>query len=460
MTKKSFLLPSIVAVLAWFSPVGPAAAGVTGVTTVQILQSTVNAIPSCTEYTVTGVCVYLQCKILPPSCWLNFSLRVNHYVPEVIVSTYHDVYQHPWMDVGTVLAVGSHSIGQILLGGLDSAGSGSQRKSTYTYKDADAVGNPVGMFAKLLKGDTSSLTAPSKFVLPGTTQLSTFPTTGIAQIKAEWMSIPASVYDALHQAARDLLTAIKNIVDAPAAVISGFNTAVTTAKTVMDAVSGGFQIPASMQNSPSSISLNPLKALGQLADAMAGASGFGTGIFCPGSADKFTLYYQSELDTAMWRGYIPVESLYASSWIPGRKEVSQSGANTWGSVYPRVGDLYQGHPVKASAVVAERVRSIITQDGQPHIYAKLQMADSGFRYTSAASEYKWQRLYPNAETSCSKFGQNDSLSLASWGDFNTTSERAFMWNLWQRYECCQEMGGTYLGTISIPDYLSGNHPKF
>lgn len=123
--------------------------------------------------------------------------------------------------------------------------------------------------------------------------------------------------------------------------------------------------------------------------------------------------------------------------------------NTWGSVYPRVGDVYQNHPVKASAVVAERVRSIITQDSQPHIYAKLQVQGNGFLYMATADDYKWQRLYPNPQTSCGKFGQNDSVSLTSFGDFNTTSESGYMWNLWQRYECCQQMGGSYIFTIPL-----------
>jgi hypothetical protein len=111
--------------------------------------------------------------------------------------------------------------------------------------------------------------------------------------------------------------------------------------------------------------------------------------------------------------------------------------------------MYQNHPVKSSAVVAERVHSIITKDSQPHIYTKLQVQTSGWRYNAIADAYKWQRLYPNPQTSCGKFGQNDSVSLTSYGDFNTTSESGYMWNLWRRYECCQQMGGRYIYTISF-----------
>lgn len=441
----NFLINLIVAALTVFYPVERAVAGVN---TVQILQSTIDAIPSCTEYSATGVCVFLQCRILPPSCWLNYSLQVKHYVPEVIVSTYHNVYKHPWDDIGTVLAVGSDSIGQILLGGIDSAGTVANRRSAYTFKDADAIGNPVGMFAQLMTGNTSALTPPTSFVLPTTAQLSTFPSNGLSQIQAEWASIPAATISAMSAGIRNLVTTAQTLANAPSALMSQFNTAVTSAQTAMSAMSGGIPIPSSMTN-VTSVVMGPLTSLGSMANAIAGASGFGTGVFCPGAADRFSLFFQSELDTPFWRGYIPVEALYASSWIPGRKEVSQSGTTTWGSVYPRVGDLYQIHPVKASAVVAERVRSIITQDSQPHIYTKLQLQGSGFRYIRVADDYKWQRLYPNPQTSCTKFGANDSVSLTSWGDFNTTSESGYMWNLWQRYECCQQMGGRYIYTIPL-----------
>lgn len=449
MTKVARLLVSfMMATLTVFCPVDRAVAGVN---TVQILQSTIDAIPSCTEYTATGVCVFLQCRWWPPSCWLNYSLQVRHYVPEVIVSTYHDVNKHPWNDIGSLLAVGSDSIGQALLGGIDSAGTVANRRSAYTFKDADAIGNPVGMFAQLITGNTSALTPPTSFVLPTTAQLSTFPSSGLSQIQAEWASIPAAIINAMSAGIQNLVTTAQTLANAPSSIMSSYNTAVTSAQTAISALSGGIPIPSSMTSvaNISNLVMGPLTSLGNLANAIAGTSGFGTGIFCPGAADKFSLFFQSELDTAFWRGYIPVEALYASSWIPGRKEVSQSGFNTWGSVYPRVGDIFQNHPVKASAVVAERVRSIITQDSQPHIYAKLQVQGNGFLYMATADDYKWQRLYPNPQTSCGKFGQNDSVSLTSFGDFNTTSESGYMWNLWQRYECCQQMGGSYIFTIPL-----------
>lgn len=186
------------------------------------------------------------------------------------------------------------------------------------------------------------------------------------------------------------------------------------------------------------IDMGPLQTVAQIA-SIAGATGPFGSIFCPGSSSAFTLHYLSDLDSLFWRDLLPVESLYPSSWIPGRNEVSQSPSiNTWGSIYPRVGHLVQSHPVKSSAVYAERARSVITKGAQPHIYKRMTPG-GGFRYFSQFSGVTWQMLYP-VNTGCMSFGTNDSLSLTSFGDFLTSEHDGYVWNMWNRYDCCQRRG--------------------
>ena len=55
-------------------------------------------------------------------------------------------------------------------------------------------------------------------------------------------------------------------------------------------------------------------------------------------------------------------------------------------------------------------------------------------------------LYP-VNTGCMSFGTNDSLSLTSFGDGRTSSHDGYVWNMWNRYDCCQRRG-SYL--FSIP----------
>jgi integrating conjugative element protein (TIGR03756 family) len=138
--------------------------------------------------------------------------------------------------------------------------------------------------------------------------------------------------------------------------------------------------------------------------------------------------------------------LYAQSWVPGLGEVGNGYTQTWGNVYPRTGELYQPHPVKASAVLAERVASIIYKSAQPHIYTKVTPTSSGYRYFNAGEKRKWQMLSPIAATKCVNFGTNDSLALTSWGDGQTDSADGYAWNLWQQYTCCRRRGA-YLYSI-------------
>jgi integrating conjugative element protein (TIGR03756 family) len=139
--------------------------------------------------------------------------------------------------------------------------------------------------------------------------------------------------------------------------------------------------------------------------------------------------------------------LYPASWVPGLAETSDGFPQTWGGIYPRNNDLHQVQGVKASAVLANRVLSIVSQSSQPHIYTKLEGDYSGFRMFETGGSPVWQRLYPNAEPRCGTFGANDSLWLTSWGDGNTSSGEGYVWNVWRRYECCQKAGQIFLSSV-------------
>jgi len=162
-------------------------------------------------------------------------------------------------------------------------------------------------------------------------------------------------------------------------------------------------------------------------------------LICPGGSGLFTVNYDSNLDNLFWRGVIPLEQLYPGSWIPGVGEVGNGLVNTWGSTYPRIGQLTQAHPVKASAVIAARVASIIEQSAQPHLYKKLS-GKGNKKYFKVAKDPRWQMLYPVASSGCTTFGQNDSLGLTSYGDGKTSGNNGYVWNLWHKYECCQKKG--------------------
>ncbi|QIL83827.1 hypothetical protein G7047_10795 [Diaphorobacter sp. HDW4A] len=449
------------------SALPPAAQAAANTTT--ILTATVQAYPSCIHYEPRGICFFLICK---PYCSLETSIRIRHYVPDVVVSTYHDSKNHPWTEVGKPLAKTLQSVGSSLIGAQTDSSGSNHRESTEmaTFKSADAIGNPAGMITQMMSGDMGNF--GDSFSFPGYEELMKFPTQELPNIMQQWGNVPQQAGNQLMESARGLanapgalMSSISNFQSSLSTMPSGMqagrdtpayldNTGGNTSNTeagktgvgTMDGLFGGSEstsLTGIQQTDTSTVDLSSMKEIG----AMAEAAGGGNDYFCPGAASTFTLHFQSDMDILYWRGVIPLEMLYPQSWIPGMGEVSTDGlTHTWGPTYPRTGEVIQSHPVKASAVFASRVASIITQEAQPHIYKYLKPG-GGFKYLAKADKQLWQMLYPKTETTCVTFGTNDAVSTGSFGDYKTDLGDAYMWNLWNRYDCCR-IKGAFL--FSVP----------
>ena len=404
--------------------------------TMGVVSATLSAAPSCLSYRVTGVCFFLRCTMY--GCTVETSIRVSHYMPDVVVSSFNDQYIHPWRDVGGAVSkigekVGTAEISQP----LDASGNtGEANQSTAeptTNKSADAIGNPV-----VLANNVST-----NLVVPGVSELMSFPST-LPQIMAEWAQAPASL--------------ISNVPDAVAGWMRNPSSLMSTVSGAGNLVGGMMPDIGSMGPTASSTG-NQSNFRGQIeqfrtmlegATSAAGSSGGGSSneFLCPSSADAFGVYFQSDADSYFWRSIIPLELLYVGSWLPGYKEVSKSGGlTTWGSIYPRSGELVQQHPVKASAVFAKRVSTIILNPSQPHIYTRLKgKSPNSYIWFAQVADPKFSMVYPTA-SGCTTFGDNDSVSLTSYGDGRTTATNGHVWNLWTRYECCKRKTEIYLFAV-------------
>lgn len=190
----------------------------------------------------------------------------------------------------------------------------------------------------------------------------------------------------------------------------------------------------------------------------AGHGPTGAPILCRQTTMSFRPYLLSQLDAWVWRNYLPVESLYFASWIPGLREIGDFPLNTWSGVYPRTGWVVQQHDVKASAVIAQRIGDIVTRTGEPHVYMPVpnnSMADVGYQMVWNPPSLmerqpmtgQWQMQYPAPVPACIVFGDNDSLLPASYGDGLTTSDSGYIWALWRPYRCCRRAGQFFLYSI-------------
>ncbi|KQP14775.1 hypothetical protein ASF43_11950 [Pseudorhodoferax sp. Leaf267] len=432
------------------SMAAPATALVASTNTSAIMGATISALPSCLAYRVTGVCFWLRCTIF--GCSVKTSIRVSHYVPDVVVSTFNAPEQHPWADVGKPIAGVMTGLGSSFMGSLldSSAGTAREDKEVVTFKSVDAIGNPVGA---LMGGNTN-------FEFPDTQELMRFPSQELPRIMQMWASAPADLAKGVMSGAAETMTSLTRELGALSSLpgqlggalgsVQSLSPTTTTLPDGADSYTGGGSggggggDEGGGQNSqPTDFS----KMMDEMKKGVQAGGGGNSDYICPGGSGMLSIQYHSELDSTFWRGKIPLELLYPGSWIPGIGEVGNSLINTWGGGYPRTGELVQSHPRKASAVFAHRVGSIITRGAQPHIYKKLSEKGGGFRYFATMADPKWQAVHPLPEPGCITFGSNDSLGLGSWGDYKTSSNDGYVWNLWLRYECCKKAAEIFLFAV-------------
>lgn len=416
----------------------PASAQPASTNTAGVVAATIASAPSCLSYRVTGICFFLRCT--PFGCTVETSIRVSHYMPDVVVSTYNDQYVHPWSDVGGFVSGLGSSAGTALLSNpIDASASTAnppaerpESEPRVTFKSADAIGNPLVMVNNV----------SNQLVFPGVSELMNFPST-MPSILAEWARAPVTLMSevpaqvqAWMQSGANLMSSIQGI--------SGQLSSVGSQMSSMGQASGA-QSPGGQESVTEQINgfRDQLTTL-----ASSTGSGSSSDYLCPSSASPFGVYFQSDLDSYFWRDWLPLDLVYVGSWLPGYQEVSRSPlVSTWGNIYPRSGNLVQQHPVKASAVYASRVASIIRQRAQPHIYAHLRpRGPSSYVWFAQVADPRWSMVHP-FPSGCTQFGANDSLSLTAYGDGRTTPNDSHVWNLWHRYECCRRRTEIFLFAV-------------
>jgi len=53
--------------------------------------------PDCLSYRVQGICYWLYCTLT--GCTVRTSVKVQHYVPDAVVSSYSNTGENPWVEV-------------------------------------------------------------------------------------------------------------------------------------------------------------------------------------------------------------------------------------------------------------------------------------------------------------------------------------------------------------------------
>lgn len=126
--------------------------------------------------------------------------------------------------------------------------------------------------------------------------------------------------------------------------------------------------------------------------------------------------------------------------------------STWGNIYPRSGWIAQPDEVKNRALAAFRAVHVVTRDGQSHLYnfAEHKRFDGIEVWPVPALEPNkketgaWQLLIPKTTEGCALLQDTplDAGILSQRDPELTSPSGSYVFNVWRRYECCNEPGGS------------------
>lgn len=110
--------------------------------TLTISQSAIS--PQCTAYRVVGLCYWLFCT--PYGCTVRTSVKVKHYIPEAVVSSYSNTGQNPWNEVA-LMSVPNPTA----QAGGDGTTNHDTENNLAKFKNADVIGHPgASLFSKFI----------------------------------------------------------------------------------------------------------------------------------------------------------------------------------------------------------------------------------------------------------------------------------------------------------------------
>lgn len=119
-----------------------------GITTPQIITETIKAVPSCLHYKVIGMCYWWVCN--GPDCHVETTPKVEHYLPDAVVSVFRKNNSNPWDYANKVIDPVAYQAGQAQVKTIMgfNLGEGNQSASSLEeqnnhFKEVDVVGNPA-----------------------------------------------------------------------------------------------------------------------------------------------------------------------------------------------------------------------------------------------------------------------------------------------------------------------------
>jgi len=126
------------------------------ISTTEIVSKTVDATFACMQWTPVGLCFWLRCSYF--ECDVETSIKIGHYNPDFVVSSYNELGRNPWDEIRSVLGGIQESAANGILGRLsdlpiDSAGNrtegtaGNRDHKNLVFRETDVIGHPWQIFS-------------------------------------------------------------------------------------------------------------------------------------------------------------------------------------------------------------------------------------------------------------------------------------------------------------------------
>ncbi len=178
--------------------------------------------------------------------------------------------------------------------------------------------------------------------------------------------------------------------------------------------------------------------------------------FLPSSASALKPYYQSMLDSILWRGIplaheFPPEEIYAL--MADLKHHVGTGLINWGGIYPHEGKLATSNDAKAAAVIAQRAADLVNSSEITHLTGHIyqQLTNRCGQECSASpiqensDKTLFQMIYPTEESSCDYFGK----TLRYGEESETKAQGNYVWIVWRFYSGCADGNGKFIGKTLV-----------
>ncbi|MGV8399280.1 TIGR03756 family integrating conjugative element protein [Pseudomonas aeruginosa] len=94
--------------------------------------------PNCLDYRVVGICYWLQCGL--GGCRVRTSVKVRHYIPDAVVSSYANTGENPWVELRLLSTANPTA-----QGGGDGTTNQGNENNLAKFRNADVIGHPAGV---------------------------------------------------------------------------------------------------------------------------------------------------------------------------------------------------------------------------------------------------------------------------------------------------------------------------